>query len=219
MTDLRATGSVKARMVFPAIYQSSKGGHSEPRTAATRSKCEHVAWRQRWMEEDRQDLSVLRQHDGKVVVVQRYTFSSNTCHRPALQTLWRTDSISLWLVDFLSDRTTIHSILLETKTSVQICLFFLDHKYNFHFRAAINDFKLDIFLWNNNVLMLFSECSTKLTYKVNSSSWERIDICRIILRSTVHNRTILFGWLSTFFLSFAILFVVTFVVTVRAESV
>ncbi len=47
VTVLRATGSVKARMVFTAIYQSSKGGHSETRTAATRSKHEHVAWRQR----------------------------------------------------------------------------------------------------------------------------------------------------------------------------
>lgn len=117
-------------IVSTAVYHSSKGGHSEQWTAATRSNREHVTWRQRWMKEDRQDLSALQQHDGKV---------GKSPHIFKQFLLWSSfaDTVKYWSNQPMTGRFSFQTESLYTP-------FFLgkknfssadlsDHNYNFSF--------------------------------------------------------------------------------------
>lgn len=65
--------------------------------------------------------------------------------------------------------------------------------------ADFSEHNYNVSFWNcQRTIDLFFERSTKLTDKVNGSTWERADGGIITLACTAHNTAIWFGWLSTF---------------------
>lgn len=113
-------------IVSTAVFHSSRGDHSQLWTAATRSNREHVTWRQRWIKVDRQDLSALQQHDGKVGKNPHILVAVHICRQAV------TGRFSFQYI-------TIHSIFLRQKNFSSADL--SDHNYNFSFQTAINDNK------------------------------------------------------------------------------
>lgn len=124
-------------------------------------------------------------------------FSSNSCHHSALNTLIQSDND--WSIF-----PTIYSISLGWRTTVWLICQTIT--ITFHFGTTINNIKVErYFLWYDIALLLFYERSTKQSDKLNSSR-ERADGCRIVLACAAYTTAVLFGRLSSLFMSFVALF-------------